>query len=306
MRFSVNSFVFPVVCLQFFQRMKRPAVCAAEGERSLKAAKIEQSSAGTPLHSQSKATVQTLDKPTREQFAAFEQKNLPVKVTHAFSNWPAFSKWLHADGSLNVSGLLGAKAAADSRDASPVHVLVSPTSSFRGEVNATAQTTLPFADFLKQATASSSSSSDAASPFASAHCYLCQCPIAVQDDAGNRALLPHLAEDVRPLPAIVPAELLSSINLWMSVGATQSNLHLDEFHNLLVVLAGHKRVTLFAPEQTPRLYPQPVFSLSANHSRVDFKASTLEPRFARFADARANALEVTLEPGDALFMPEGW
>jgi hypothetical protein len=123
--------------------------------------------------------------------------------------------------------------------------------------------------------------------------------------------------------SLQPADKLASISLWLSVRGSRSSIHFDPFHNLLVVAVGVKRVSLWPPAETRRLYPlvrgaQHVAALhisadaqtsqalggeSSNHSAVDFAA----PDFARhplYADAVAQV--VTLRAGDALFIPEGY
>jgi Cupin-like domain len=87
--------------------------------------------------------------------------------------------------------------------------------------------------------------------------------------------------------------------------ATRSSLHLDPYHNLLCVVAGSKKVTLFSPEVTPAMYPRPVWGDSSNHSAVNFAEPDAQVH-PLFSHAKAQALTVELGPGDALFIPEGW
>ncbi len=76
----------------------------------------------------------------------------------------------------------------------------------------------------------------------SLHRYLCQCPIFTAqplkhwpDDTKNQlppiasaeSPLSALLNDVLPLPSPVPLARLSSVNLWLSVGQSSSNLHYD-------------------------------------------------------------------------------
>jgi hypothetical protein len=120
-----------------------------------------------------------------------------------------------------------------------------------------------------------------------------------------------------------PADKLASISLWFSVRGSRSSIHFDPFHNLLVVAVGVKRVSLWPPSQTRRLYPlvrvasawcrlhtsadaqtsQALGGESSNHSAVDFAAPDLA-RHPLYADAVAQV--VTLRAGDALFIPEGY
>ncbi|HEX4338719.1 MAG TPA: cupin-like domain-containing protein [Polyangiaceae bacterium] len=109
-------------------------------------------------------------------------------------------------------------------------------------------------------------------------------------------------------------ELLSSLPPpAVSRGATQYRLfmgrstvtpgHYHSFqHALLCAIHGTKRVLLYTPEDSGKLYPEPMKPEDRHYrsSQVDFATPDLA-RFPLFASARP--LEVTLAPGDALFVP---
>src|ERR1700741_4527998 len=82
-----------------------------------------------------------------------------------------------------------------------------------------------------------------------------------------------------------------------------TGLHFDMTHNLVGQVTGRRRVTLFAPSETPYLYPYPLRTLNWHHSRVNLDAPDLD-RFPSFPRARAS--EVELDRGDMLFIPKGW
>ncbi|MFX7862194.1 cupin-like domain-containing protein, partial [Acinetobacter baumannii] len=65
--------------------------------------------------------------------------------------------------------------------------------------------------------------------------------------------------------------------------------------------------SMFAPELVDRLYIGPLDLTPAGQpiSLVDLAAPDLA-RFPRFAEALPHAQVVTLEPGDALFIPSQW
>jgi hypothetical protein len=94
--------------------------------------------------------------------------------------------------------------------------------------------------------------------------------------------------------------------LWLGNAVTVQT-HYDLSDNLACVVAGRRTFTLFPPEQTSNLYVGPLeFTLAGQPvSLVDPLAPDLD-RFPRFAQAQAAALSVTLEPGDALYMPSLW
>lgn len=83
--------------------------------------------------------------------------------------------------------------------------------------------------------------------------------------------------------------------------------HYDLPDNLACVAAGHRRFTLFPPEQLSNLYIGPLDYTPAGQSisLVDFKRPDLE-RFPKFAEAWQHAQVAELGPGDALFIPSMW
>jgi hypothetical protein len=83
--------------------------------------------------------------------------------------------------------------------------------------------------------------------------------------------------------------------------------HFDLRENVACVVAGHRRFTMFPPEQTPNLYPGP-FELTLSGppvSMVELENPDLD-RYPRFAAALESAVVADLEPGDALYIPYFW
>ena len=115
-------------------------------------------------------------------------------------------------------------------------------------------------------------------------------------------LLPGF-NDQNPVDLGVPSALIS---LWMG---NQSRIaaHFDAPENLVCVVSGHRRFTLFPPEQITNLYVGPLEFNPAGQpiSLVDFANPDFE-RFPRFRDALAAAQVAELEPGDALYLPSLW
>jgi Cupin-like domain len=83
--------------------------------------------------------------------------------------------------------------------------------------------------------------------------------------------------------------------------------HHDLPDNLACVVAGHRRFTLFPPEQLANLYVGPLDFTPAGQaiSLVDFARPDLT-RFPRFAQAAQAARVAELGPGDAIFIPSMW
>jgi len=96
------------------------------------------------------------------------------------------------------------------------------------------------------------------------------------------------------------------VSLWLG-NRTRIAAHCDVPDNLAVVAAGQRRFTLFPPEQLHSLYMGPLEPTPGGQpiSLVDFARPDLE-RFPRFADAWEAGEQVTLEPGDAIFIPSMW
>jgi hypothetical protein len=83
--------------------------------------------------------------------------------------------------------------------------------------------------------------------------------------------------------------------------------HYDLPDNIACVVMGHRRFTLFPPEQLANLYVGPLDFNPAGQaiSMVDFHQPDFE-RFPRFAEALRHAQVAEMEPGDALFIPSMW
>jgi hypothetical protein len=116
------------------------------------------------------------------------------------------------------------------------------------------------------------------------------------NDLGFQALVePGSAAAVDPL-----------VSVWLG-NRTRIAAHFDLPDNIACVVAGHRRFTLFPPEQLPNLYVGPLDLTPAGQaiSLVDFYAPDLQ-RFPRFAQALEHALVAELGPGDALFIPSLW
>lgn len=96
------------------------------------------------------------------------------------------------------------------------------------------------------------------------------------------------------------------VSIWLG-NRTIATAHYDMSNNIACCLVGHRRFTLFPPEQVANLYPGPLEPTPGGQvlSMVDFRAPDLD-RFPRFAEALAAAQVAELEPGDILFYPALW
>lgn len=164
----------------------------------------------------------------------------------------------------------------------------------------------------------------------------------------NDIAIPDYCYSDLPNPAIGEQEALPEnrdspsevyINIWLGPANTISPLHTDPHHNILVQVLGQKYVRLYAPSQTPNLYPRGKEGGSAeqgeheqdddelgidmsNTSQVDIgigmrvvenkgfervnEEQKLEfsKQFPNFRDA--DFVEGVLNAGECLFIPRGW
>jgi hypothetical protein len=83
--------------------------------------------------------------------------------------------------------------------------------------------------------------------------------------------------------------------------------HYDFPSNIACVVAGHRRVIVFPPEQLANLYVGPLDFTPAGQpiSLVDFHAPDDE-RFPKFREAVQTARMSELQPGDAIIVPSMW
>lgn len=95
-------------------------------------------------------------------------------------------------------------------------------------------------------------------------------------------------------------------SIWIG-NRTRIAAHYDLPDNIAVVAAGHRRFTLFPPDQLSNLYVGPLDFTPAGQpiSMVDFHAPDWE-RYPRFRTALEHARVAELGPGDALFIPSMW
>lgn len=113
---------------------------------------------------------------------------------------------------------------------------------------------------------------------------------------------PELRRDIDvPLYCALGTGNTCIVNAWFGPTNTESPAHTDPHHNLLCQAVGVKRVRLFAPNQSEKMYPRE--DPLSNTSRVDVMHPDLEA-FPLFADVQF--FDATLTPGDALYIPPGW
>lgn len=115
-----------------------------------------------------------------------------------------------------------------------------------------------------------------------------------------------LATDSLPLTGETFANASVLKSIWIG-NRTTACAHFDISHNLAVCMAGHRRFTLFPPDQIHNLYPGPLEPTPGGQviSLVDFTHPDFDAH-PRFREALAAAQVADLEPGDVLFYPSMW
>ena len=114
------------------------------------------------------------------------------------------------------------------------------------------------------------------------------------------------AENALPVDDPIFGDKPPTVSIWIG-NRTIASTHFDFSNNIACNLVGHRRFTLFPPDQIENLYPGPFQPTPGGQvvSMVDLRNPDFD-RYPRFRDALANALIADLEPGDALFYPAMW
>lgn len=132
----------------------------------------------------------------------------------------------------------------------------------------------------------------------------------LSDDAGNDCYLtafnelakrPEFAAMVAQIGGLPPyvdrARLHTGLHIWIG-GRSITPLHHDTVMLFHTQVVGRKRWRMISPLDTPRVY-----NYTGVFSKVDLDTLDLE-RHPRMKDVRW--IDLTLEPGETLFLPLGW
>ncbi|KAL9265184.1 Lysine-specific demethylase JMJ31-like protein [Drosera capensis] len=276
--------------------------------------------------------VRTFDEaPSLEEFSSqIEPKNVPAVFKGCVKDWRAYSCWNPSNGGLDY--LL------DRVGSSIVEGMLSESAPiFYGDIRSHMRVPIPFSAFINSCKKQSQSEdgchrscSESMKPETVAsdedysslladipkQVYLAQgsdkcrlehmslqVPI-LNSENEERVQLEMLREDIT-IPSFLATKALTSINLWMNNEHSRSSSHYDPHHNLLCVVAGCKRVVLWPPSASSKLYPMPIYGEASNHSSVALDKPDLSSH-PRAEDAFGRSQKVILQGGDALFIPEGW
>lgn len=218
-------------------------------------------------------TIERRSHVTADEFRhGYYARNRPVILTGLARDWPAYQLWTPD----YLRGRCGDQE---------VEVMNGRESDDRYEVNSESHRhRIRFADYVDRVTSAASSNDS----YLVANNHFFESP-------GTRSLLNDL--QIRPefLEAAPPD---GSVFLWFGPGGTVTPLHHDALNVLLVQIRGRKRITLIPSVQLPLVYNE-----IAVYSEVQLEVID-QARFPLFA--AVDRIELTLEAGDALFIPVGW
>lgn len=212
--------------------------------------------------------VPRIDKPTREEFDEIVRSRRPVIVRGATEQWPALREWT----------LDHLKHTAGHR---VVPIEFYPAGTWYSSWTTVRMTLRRYIEILQ-------SEGDPEM------CYLAQAKV---DD-----YLPELAEDI-PVPDVLGGYEGIGAGIFLGRDSITAMHYHSRDEALLCQISGEKHVTLYGPEDYENLsYTRP-FSYRYNFSAIDFSDSpeTKHPKLNR-----ARPYEVTVEAGDALFIPLFW
>jgi len=142
-------------------------------------------------------------------------------------------------------------------------------------------------------------------PGARSH-YLAQYPILEAAARLKEDILPP--DEYMQVPACVPRSFARRMKLepalWMGPAGAVTTLHFDSTHNLFVQISGRKKVILIPPGQSDLVYyPCREFGRNLHFSPVEVERPDRD-RHPRFAGA--TPLELTVQPGEMLYIPATW
>lgn len=120
---------------------------------------------------------------------------------------------------------------------------------------------------------------------------------------GSSTSFPKLSEDIQKPRFLDDLAKIHHVSMfWFGGDSCKTAVHWDTLNNLFAQIFGKKRFRLFSPSQTEYLYPE--FGTDYyHHARVNVFDPD-ENEFPLYEHAEPQ--ELTLEPGDMLFIPKGW
>ncbi|KAF0717749.1 Aste57867_2118 [Aphanomyces stellatus] len=139
-----------------------------------------------------------------------------------------------------------------------------------------------------------------------------------------RELAPTLVGDISPLaPFVLPSAAATTfVKLWLGGPRVVANLHYDATHNIFHQVCGKKRFILFPPSAFEHLYihsrlhpshrqsqldvTRPLDELAARYPRYDATGTVIDAVLDAHVCCVLDRVDVTLHPGDTLYLPPMW
>ena len=209
-------------------------------------------------------------------YQEYYARNLPVIVAGAVADWPAVSRWTPDYLKAHIGDQIVQVQA--NRDKNPDYEIYKDRHLRE----------MAFADFMDQISGTNSANNNL---YMTAY-------NASRNDSALSAIRGDMGTIERYLD---PTSDGRYGMMWIGPAGTITPMHHDLTNNLLVQVAGRKVIKLVPAAQVEAMY---------NHIHVFSAVSDIESSafdINRFPDfARARVLDVTLVPGDALFIPIGW
>ncbi len=244
--------------------------------------------------------IERLERPSPETFYRhFVRRNRPVVITGVADDWGATARWSpeyfrssFADAKVMFTAWQSSNPAND------------PSDYYQNRKRLTTRLG-PFIDSMNGVKDVPGSPAGQPGWGGLSRNYISQFPIFDE--------IPQLDRDIqRPdqymhipghLPSSIKRKLKKAPTLWLGPAGTVTPVHFDAADNLLVQMYGRKKLTLIAPAQSKCLY-YPCLRLGhVNYSPVDIEEPDLDS-FPLYKDA--TPLEVTIGPGEILFIPVRW
>ncbi|MCH9665134.1 MAG: cupin-like domain-containing protein [Gammaproteobacteria bacterium] len=206
----------------------------------------------------------------------FHQKyyvtNRPVVITDLLNDWPALRKWSPTYLRNRFENVL--VKVQTNRKPNPVYEVF-----LKGH-----DTEVKFGDFMDTI--------DVAKPTNEYY-------LTANDGLLSIPDMRSLFDDFHPFPKyLTSAQTHQKQFIWIGPSGVVSPLHRDRLNVLMTQVVGRKRVKLIHSAALPLIY-----NFESFFSAVDVDCPDLN-RYPKFA--KAEILEVELEPGDALLIPVGW
>lgn len=130
-------------------------------------------------------------------------------------------------------------------------------------------------------------------PGARSQYYLAEKPLA--------EALPNIVSDLIT-PEIVSRTKIEQAAVFLGIDTfTRAHYHSTPMEAVLTQLCGKKRLTLLAPGKLGLLRPYPWYAMRSNWARLSMSTQDGSP-----ATIAATLYECMLEPGEMLFIPQGW